>query len=390
VALTKSQVNERYYSTVGGEIVFETEAQGFLHPLAVAKLIAARARRFRTRALKVLELGANNCAFSMSLLKILSALTAGGEVDLARIDYFAVELARRTLEVFLAGQEEGGDFQGVAAGALGSPLVGTLTRLGVPQIKEHLVHSEAGAFVRAGSGRYNAIVLNELLDDLPSRVFYSDAQGAAYELTVQAEEDEGRWRVRVQAESAPDVEMPPASVTATSEESLAVVRGAVSLLDRGGMLLIHDYGFVERYTPVAWYEEPPKSVPEFVTLEFPPGSESGFPRSFFRVFGNAEAKVVQITTDVPFAELIEELEQTGTVITLPHGNALIRSRGQEDDLRKGDGVFLSEFALLEPADDLDALLAKLEAEQAELRRRFAAEFLPGHASLFADLLYIKA
>jgi len=389
VALTKSQVNERFYNTVGGEIVFETEAQGFLHPLAVAKLVAARARRVGTRALKVLELGANNCAFATSLLKILSSLTAYGEVDLARIDYFAVELARRSLEVFLTSAEEGGDFHGVVAGALGSPLVGTLTRLGRPEIKEHLVHSEAGAFVRSGSGRYDAIVLNELLDDLPCRVFYSDAAGAAYELTVQAEEEEGRWRVRVGAEPAPEVEMPPGMVTATSPESLEVVRGAVSLLESGGMLLVHDYGFVDRYTPVEWYAGLPRSLPDFVTLEFPPESESGFPRSFFRIFGNAEANVVQITTDVPFAELIEELERSGTVITLPHGNALMRSREQQDDLRKGDGVFLSEFALLEPGDDLDALLSKLDSEQEQLRRRFAAEYLPGHASLFADLLFIK-
>jgi hypothetical protein len=389
VALTKSQVNERFYNTVGGEIVFETEAQGFLHPLAVAKLVAAQARRFRTRAVKLLELGANNCTFATSLLKIMTSLTVYGEVDLSNIDYFAVDLARRSLEVFLSSQEESGDFQGVVAGAVGSPLVGTLTRLGVPQIKEHLVHSEAGAFVRGGSGRYDAIVLNELLDDLPSRVFYSDATGAAFELTVQAEEEGSRWRVRVEAEPAPEVEMPPGTVTATSPESIEVVRGAVSLLEPGGMLLVHDYGFVERYTPVAWYEQLPRSVPEFVTLEFPPGSESGFPRSFYRIFGNAEANVVQITTDVPFAELIEEVEQTGTVITLPHGNALIRSREQQDDLRKGDGVFLSEFALLEPGDDLDALLSRLESDQDELRRRYAEEFLPGHASLFADLLYIK-
>lgn len=389
MALTKSQVNERFYDTVGGEIVFETEAQGFLHPLAVGKLIAAQARRLGSHTLKLLELGANNCAFATSLLKIMSSLTAYGEVDLARIDYFAVELARRSLEVFLTSQEEGGDFHGVAAGALGSPLVGTLTRLGRPEIKEHLVHAEAGAFVRSGSGRYDLIVLNELLDDLPCRVFFSDREGNAYELTVQAEEEEGRWRVRVEAEPAPEIEVPPGAVTATSPESLEVVRGAVSLLDSGGMLLVHDYGFVERYTPVEWYAEPPRSLPDFVTLEFPPGSESGFPRSFFRIFGNAEANVVQITTDVPFAELIAELEQSGTVITLPHGNALIRSREQQDDLRKGDGVFLSEFALLEPGDDLDALLSRLESEQEELRRRFADEFLGGNASVFADLLYVK-
>jgi hypothetical protein len=141
---------------------------------------------------------------------------------------------------------------------------------------------------------------------------------------------------------------------------------------------------------VSWYEGLPRSVPEWVTLEFPAGSESGFPRSFFRIFGSDEAKVVQITTDVAFGELIEELRSSGTVITLPHGNALIRSRERQDDLRKGDGVFLSEFALLERGDDLGALLARLDAEQAELRRCFADEFLGGNASVFADLLYVKS
>jgi hypothetical protein len=389
VALTKAQVNERFYNTVGGEIVFETEAQGFLHPYAVAKLVAAKARDWGTRSLKLLELGANNSAFATSLLKLLTALTVYGDVDLARIDYFAVELARRSLEVFLSSQEDGGDFQGVAAGALGSPLVATLTRLGVPQINLHLVHAEAEEFVRGGSGRFDVVVLNELLDDLPCRAFFSDADGNAYELTAHAHELDRKWHVEVAAEPAPGVEMPPSTLTATSPESLAVVRGAAARLGSGGVLLVHDYGFVERYAPLENYEALPKSLPEFVTLEFPPGSESGFPRSFFRIFGSEESNVVQITTDVAFAELIEELEQTGSVIVLPHGNALLRSREQADDLREGDGVFLSEFGLLEPGDDLGALLSRLDAEQEGLRRRFADEFLGGKASVFADLLYIK-
>src|SRR5437868_4454401 len=131
--LTKAQVNERFYNAVGGEIVFETEGQGFLHPLAVAKLIAAQARERGTREVKLLELGANNCAFAMSVLKLLTTLTIHGEVDLERVDYFAVEFARRALETFLAGPEAG-DFQRVTAGAPGSPLVASLTRLGVPQV----------------------------------------------------------------------------------------------------------------------------------------------------------------------------------------------------------------------------------------------------------------
>jgi hypothetical protein len=389
VALTKAEVNERFYNTVGGEIAFETEAQGYLHPYAVAKLLAAHVRERGIRELKLLELGANNCAFATTLLKLLTSLTVHGEVDLSRIDYFAVELARGSLEAFAGSEEGAGNFQRISAGAAGSPLVATLSRLGVPQISLHLVHADAAVFVRGGSGRFDAVILNELLDDLPSRPFYSDSEGRAYELTARARELEGKWWIEIAAEPAPGIAMPPATLTATSPESLAVVSGASALLEPGGFLLVHDYGFVERYTPVEKYEPPPKSLPDFVTLEFPPGSESGFPRSFFRIFGSEKGKVVQITTDVAFAELIEALEPGGTVIALPHGNALIRSRERRDDLRKGDGIFLSEFALLEPGEDLDALLERLDKEQEELRRRFADEFLGGSSSLFADLLYRK-
>ena len=389
MALTKAQVNERFYETVGGEIVFETEAQGYLHPYAVAKLLAAQARDRDTRELKLLELGANNGAFATSLLKLLTTLTIHGEMQLDRIDYFAVELARRSLEAFMASDETAA-FQRIATGAPGSPLVGTLTRLGVPQITLHLVHSEAGAFVAGGSGRFDAVVMNELLDDLPSHSYYADAGGAVYEFAAHAHEEHDGWRVAIGAERSGDVELPPSMLTATSPESLAIVRGAASLLSSPGMLLVHDYGFVELHAPVSSYEALPRSLLDWVTLEFPPGSDSGFPRSFFRIFGSDEAKVVQITADVAFAELIDELRGSGTVITLPHGNALVTSRERQDDLRKGDGVFLSEFATLEPGDDLGAAIARLHAEQDELRRRFADEFLGGSASVFADLLYVKS
>jgi hypothetical protein len=389
VALTKAEVNERFYNTVGGEIVFGTEAQGFLHPLAVAKLIAAQARERGSREVKVLELGANDCAFAVSLLKLLTTLTVHGEADLERVEYFAVDLARRSLEACLAVQQGAADFQNVTAGAPGSPLVGSLTRLGVPQVTLYLVHSEAGAFMRGGSGRFDFVVLNELLDDLPGRVFYSDAEGNGHELAAHAHEESGRWRIEVSAEPAPDVVMPPATLTATSPESLAIVRDAASLLRSGGTLLIHDYGFTERYIPVASYEAPPRSLPDFVTLELPPASDSGFPRSFFRIFGNDESNVVQITTDVGFHELIAELAKTGRVIALPHGNALLATRDSREDLRKGDGIFLSEFATLEPGDDLDALLTRLEREQQELWRRFADDYLGGNPSVFADVLYVK-
>lgn len=392
MALSKGEVNELYYNAVGGQIAFQTEGKGVLHPLAVAKLLGARARESGARELKILELGANDCAFAISLLKVLTSLTIHGEVELARVEYFAVEFARPSLETVFSSQAEVGDFQHAVPGPAGSPLVGSLTRIGVPESTLYLVHAEAGAFVGGGSGRYDIVIVNELFDDLPCRVFFADAAGRTFELEAHAEEQGARWRVAVTASETNAAEaraLQPATLTVTSAPSLAIVRGAASLLDSGGMLLVHDYGITERQVPLATYESLPPTQPDFVDLEFPPGSEHGFPRSFFRVFGNIFASVVQMTTDVGFAELADELAPLGRVIVLPHGNALLATRDSPEDRRKGDGVFLSEFSLLEPGDDLEELLARLDAEQEALRRSFADEFLAGHPSVFADLLFVK-
>src|SRR5579862_7320848 len=389
MALSKGEVNERYYNAVGGQIVFETEAQGVLHPYAVAKLLGAKARETGKAELKILELGANDCSFAISLLKLLTALAAHGEIQLRKVEYFAVEYARPSLESVFASQAEVGDFQLAFPGSPDGPLVGTLRRTGEPESTLYLVHSEAGAFVHGGSGRYDIVVINELFDDLPCRAFYADANGTRYELEADAEEKGERWEVKVSANETSAIDLPPNTLTVTSTESLAIVRDVVSLLDSGGMLLVHDYGFAEHRVPLSYYELPPPTLPDFLDLEFPPGSERGFPRSFFRIFGNIFANVVQITTDVCFGELVDELAPHGRVILLPHGNALLASRDSPEDRRKGDGVFLSEFSLLEPGDELEPLLAQLERDQAEIRQRFADEFLEGRASIFSDLLFVK-
>src|SRR5580765_6583144 len=120
--LSKEEVNRRFYSAVGGEIVFETEAQGFLHPLAVAKLLAAHARTAGKRTLRVVELGANNCTFALSLLKMLTALAVGADVDLDSVDYFAVDFARSSLGAFFTSHADGQDFQTAIPGAAGAAL----------------------------------------------------------------------------------------------------------------------------------------------------------------------------------------------------------------------------------------------------------------------------
>ena len=162
--------------------------------------------------------------------------------------------------------------------------------------------------------------------------------------------------------------------------------GVAGLLSRGGMLLLHDYGFARPDTALSDYEPAPRQLPPFVTMGFPPGSEQGFPRTFFRVFGNEEKQVVQVTNDVNFAELARALEPQGTVLVLPHGNAIVN---QGDTFRRGDGVFLSEFGLLEPDADLATLLAGLNESQGALLDGFVRERMGGRGSLFLDLVFVR-
>ena len=388
MSLTKAQVNERFYDAVAGEVIFRTEAQSYLHPYAVARLVAAQSRARGKPRIKILELAANDCTFATSLLKLLTAFTAKGEAELEQIDYFAVDLARTSLETALRDNEDTG-FHGVKPGSVGSPLVGTLTRLGIPAVNLHLVHSDANGFVSGGAGTYDFVVVNELLDDLPCRVYFADEAGETKELTAHAEQAGEKWTLTVDAEPA-DVELAPSRLTVTSTESVAVVRGAAAALDHGGVLIVHDYGFAEPDAPLAQYEALPQSKPDFVELEFPLGSENAFPRSFFRIFGHMHEHVVQVTTDVNFAELVEALDG-GTTIVLPHGNALLFARSPEaDQIQKGDGVFLSEFGTLELRDDVAALLEQLDRDQAAIRERFQAEHNPESTSVFADLVFVKA
>ena len=150
------------------------------------------------------------------------------------------------------------------------------------------------------------------------------------------------------------------------------------------MLIVHDYGFADEPNVASDYEEGPPFQPSFVDLELP--VETGFPRGFFRVFGNEPKRVVQITNDVNFAELAATLGVTGDVLTLPHGNQLAQSGVA---LARGQGVFLAELGLLEPGDDLPALLEQLRERQAEAREGYAQDHVNGHRSLFMDLVYVK-
>lgn len=401
--LTKTEVNAHYYNTVAGEIGFGTEAQAGLHAKAAARLIALQAGVLGKRRIRILEIAANNCAFARALLEELRQVIAEDYAELERIDYVAVEYARPSLEGAATWEEQHGAHDRVlrprgvrVTHGLGLPDRPTLVALAVDtrplEVNLALVHAEANQFVAATEERFDFAILNELLDDMPYRVYYADAEGRRREAAAASRAEENGWTVRISAHEVADGDelagMPPASLTARSPESVELVTGIAGLLEGGGMLLLHDYGFAGLFAALAEYEGLPPSVPAFVTMDFPAAGEQGFPRSFYRVFGNDRLGVVQVTNDVNFAEIAAALEGAGAVTTLAHGNAIVNAPGGK--LARGDGVFLSEFGLLEQGDDLPALLAGLHARQGELRERYVREQMEGRGSVFLDLVFVKA
>ncbi|HEX4520228.1 MAG TPA: hypothetical protein VH063_11670 [Gaiellaceae bacterium] len=388
--LTKGEVNAHYYNTVAGEIVFATEASLGWHPQALAKVMVARARDTGTRRIRVLELGANDCAFARAAITELRRLCGEGESELERVDYVAVEYARASLEAVAAWEESTGVYLVRRPSIAGASLVALVASGGAPAVNLALVNAEATEFARSNTEPFDFVILNELLDDMPYRAYFADAAERTFEAFPLSRDEGDRWTVRIAREEltgSARPEMPPETLTARSRESLALVHDlARAALGPGGMMFVHDYGFAEPFTDLAKYEAVPRLVPPFATLEYADGGEQSFPRSFYRVFGNEAKGVVQVTNDVNFAEITVALAPYGAFFTIPHGNQIaIAGRAFE----KGQGVFLAEFGLLESTDDLHALFARLQRDQVQLRDDYVRDEMQGRSSVFLDLVFVK-
>jgi len=398
--LGKSEVNARYYATVAGDIAFETEASLGYHPGAVARLILGHAASLGKQGVRILEIGASSCLFARALLGELRMLGATEWPELRRIDYLAVDLSPSALETAVLWEEAQGTHRRILwpggvrpsapapPGRPERPAMVALVSIEGEEVNIGYVHADANQFVEANTQTFDFVILNELLDDMACRAFFADGAGPPVELVPLARDEGERWTVRIEAREAPDAPggMPAHSITTRSAEAVSLVGEIARSLEPGGMLIVHDYGFADQPNDVSDYDQGPPSQPSFVDIEYPGGAEDGFPSGFFRVFGNEPRRVVQITNDVNFAELAETLGSTGDVLVIPHGNQLATSGVP---LERGQGVFLAELGLLEPRDDLAAVLEGLRARQAEARDTYARDHVSGHRSLFLDLVYVK-
>jgi SAM-dependent MidA family methyltransferase len=395
--LDKSEVNARYYAAVAGDIAFETEASLGYHPGTVARILLAHAASLGKKDVRILEIGASSCLFARALLGELRMLGATEWPKLRRLDYLAVDLSRSSLERAVLWEEAQGIHRRILwpggvrpsapapPGRPDKPAMVALVSVEGEEVNVGYVHADANQFIDANTQTFDFVILNELLDDMACRAFYADGAGRPLELVPLARDDGGSWTVRIDAREPGDApEVRAESVTSHSSEAVALVEGIARSLAPGGMLILHDYGFAGGANAISDYETVPPSQPQFVDVEYPPAEP--FPRGFFRVFGNEALRAIQITNDVNFDELAAALEATGDVVTLPHGNQLVTSGAP---LGRGQGIFLTEFGLLEPGDDLPGTFERLRGEQAEARERYVREHVNGHRSLFLDLIYIK-
>jgi SAM-dependent MidA family methyltransferase len=390
--LDKAEVNASYYNAVGGAVYFGTEAMTSMYLDAVARLVARHAAGRGIDRIRVIEVGANDCAFATGFLERLEELVAEGWVGLERIDYLAVDFSRGSLEAALAKHAPAFDTvrPGAAADPKASPeqaqLVGLLSRKHQVEVTLALAHADAVRFAERTRDTFDVAIANELLDDLPAQIHYADPDGTPFALTSYAGREGAFWRVRVDAdEAAPPFPMPPDTIAAHSAESVRVAAGLARALAPGGLLLAHDYGYPGPTAPAEQYRRPQNGLPDFVHFD---AARAGLPLAAFRVYGNERLRVVQITTDVNFAELADTLRATGSATLLAHGNGIVYAAGGRP-LVRGDGVFLSELGLLRRDEDVGALLALLHRKQRGLRERYVATHANGMPSVFWDLVYVK-
>ena len=165
---------------------------------------------------------------------------------------------------------------------------------------------------------------------MPWRAYFADGERAPRSRrSPPAAPTAGAGRVRIGAEpldGAPRESTcrracwPPAPPS-----RVELVGGIADLLVPGGMLLVHDYGFAEPFNAVETYEPLPPSLPASPSSSFPDGSEEGFPRGFFRVFGNDEKKVSRSRTTSTSPSSSTCSRPSGAVTTIPHGNAILNA-----------------------------------------------------------------
>ncbi|MDE1851347.1 MAG: SAM-dependent methyltransferase [Candidatus Micrarchaeota archaeon] len=386
--ISKREINRLFYAAERRELPFATQAGFEPYQEGVVRIIRDIARQQGSERLRIMELGANDCSFAMDIMGRLAndGIRTG-------VDYLAVDFSASALDKGYArySQMPGKGFEMVR----NVEVPDSAKPNGKQDNVIYLVQRDAAGFKDAWASGLDVVIMNELLDDLSYDVYFTDKDGRAYRLECSVSRPQLRWQVNIDAERVDrkelPVQMPPRSVTATSAEAMGIIENAAALLRKGGVMLVHDYGFADRYDSVDTYGTPNVSY-KITQVNFPKHPQLSMPYDFFRVYEDVAefafepaSNMIQVTSPVNFGEIEARLEKEGKVLILPHGRIILHKMQRGESLAKGDDVFMSEFGLMEQDETVAGIMDSLKPRQQEIIDYHGKLYSPD----FYDLVFLK-
>ncbi len=295
--------NKRFYSSkMSIELPFITHSMREDYRNAFAKFLLEEFGGYRAdgRPVHILEIGCNSGYFMEGLYESMKSVDGGKHAEAAKmVEYTGIDLSQYALiEANKAVERRGDDF--------------FRTRL----IRKDLTTENFG-------GSYDMILANELFDDIGSLI-YAVYGGMIYELrplevmnaegfsivgrkfSIEHGESKARFESLSSNEKGIVYGLDEGELVTVSPNSLRLLKNLVHKLPKGGVLFIHDYG---------WIGNPPSWL------------RTGGVRAYGKhdnSTGSTEleelAPKFQITADVNFSELADYLKGFGDVSVIPQSS----------------------------------------------------------------------
>ena len=293
--------NKRFYtSMMSVELPFVTESMNSVYRNAFAGFLLHEFGGYRTERgpLRILEVGCNSGYFMEGLYESMKSIESGSHAEAAKmVEYTGIDLSQYALiKANRILEKRDNDF--------------FRTRL----LRKDLT-------VEDFDGKYDLIVANELFDDIGSLI-YTVHNGDIYEMrplekvvpegfsivgrrfSIKCGESGARFESLNSSEKEIVYGLREGELVTVSPNSIRLLENLVNKLSRGGMLFIHDYGWVG-------------NIPSWLRKE---GVRAYGSRNKSSLSNELEelAPKFQITVDVNFSELADYLKSFGEVHIVPY------------------------------------------------------------------------
>ncbi len=293
--------NKRFYtSMMSVELPFVTESMNAVYRNAFAGFLLHEFGGYHTEKgpLRILEVGCNSGYFMEGLYEAMKSIDSGSHAEAAKkVEYTGIDLSQYALiKANKIIEKHDNDF-----------------------FKARLLRKDLTA--EDFDGKYDLIVANELFDDIGSLI-YTVHNGNIYEMrplekvvpegfsimgkrfSIKCGESRARFESLNSSEKDIVYGLSEGELVTVSPNSIRLLENLVNKLSSGGILFIHDYGWVG-------------NIPSWLGKE---GVRAYGSRSKSPASNELEelAPKFQITVDVNFSELANYLKSFGEVRMVPH------------------------------------------------------------------------